>query len=327
VNKVCTFTLAVGVTVAAALAVATHARAEAPYVGSRLSDVWGVVSSDPYATLPHQAVTLGSMFGFLDDKILDASNRTLSDQNDILNPFQKLLHPNGLCLSGTWSITEPTPYTGYFRQGSRGLFIGRASTALTATEAGELRAFGFAGKIFPTLDPDEQVETANFFTIEDLGGTDRAHYLDALNTNDIIHISVTPETFLNTPVGVVVAQAFAAADHTLDITQTLIRQLYPIAELGEADPSSAVAPVWMMITGAPDVPRVDAVDFRDELRVANYPAGLRFDIRTADTGTRLGPKDWRTIGTIAITEDALSASCDHRLHFHHPTFRSPAPPL
>src|SRR5437879_5351903 len=77
-------------------------------------------------------------------------------------------------------------------------------------------------------------------------------YLAAINPHDIIHVTLTPEAFLNTPVGAVVAQAFATADRTLDVTQTLIRQLYPIAELGEADPSNAVAPPWMMITGSSD---------------------------------------------------------------------------
>lgn len=313
--------VSLGVAAAGMLVLAARAQADLPYSGSRFSDVWGTVASDPYPALPHYAVTVGSMFGFLDDKILDASNRTLSDRSDLLLPFRKLVHPNGICLAGTWTITQDTPYTGYFRNGSRGLFVGRASTALTATERGDFRAFGFAGKIFPTIDPDVQATTANFFTIENLGGTLRDHYLDARNTNDIIDISLTPETFLNTPVGVVVAQAFAAADHTLDITQTLIRQLYPIAELGEPDPSKAIAPPWLMITGAPDVPRIDAADFRDELRLANYPQGLRLDIRIADVGTRLGPKNWRTIGTIEITEDAVTDSCDHRLHFHHPPFR------
>ena len=35
--------------------------------------------------------------------------------------------PNGVCLTGDWMITEPTEYTGYFRQDSRGLVIGRYS--------------------------------------------------------------------------------------------------------------------------------------------------------------------------------------------------------
>lgn len=295
--------------------------AQPAYAGSSFTEVWNQVSSDPYAELPHDAVTLSSFFGFLENKLLEASRRTLSDRSDLLPRFRKLLHPNGVCLAGTWNITAPTPWSGYFRQGSHALFIARASTALTATRRGQFRAFGFAGKLFPTTDADAVVPTANFITIEDLGGTLRDHFLDARNTNDIIHISLTPETFLNTPVGAAVAEAFATADQTFDITQTLIRQLYPIAEAGERDPSRVAAPRWLLITGADDVPRVDADDFRDELRVANYPGGLRFDIWATDEGTRLGDKDWHRIGYIAFVADAVSDSCDHRLHFHHPPFR------
>jgi hypothetical protein len=303
------------------LALASRPAAADPYAGSSFNDVWRQVASDPYGTLPHDAVTLSSFFDWFENKILAASRRTLSDRSDLLPWFRKLVHPNGICLAGTWNISAPTPYTGYFRQGSRALFIARASTALTATRRGEYRAFGFAGKLFPTTDPDAAVPTANFFTIEDLGGTLRPHFLDAENTNDIIRISLTPETFLNTPVGVAVANAFATADRTFDITQTLIRQLYPIAEAGEPDPAQARAPRWLKITGADDVARVDASDFRDELRLANYPGGLRFDIWVADEGTRLGDKAWQRIGVIVFTEDALSESCDHRLHFSHPPFR------
>ncbi len=315
--------LAASITLALSMsmAAAPTAQAGAPYAGARFDDVWSQVASDPYAATPHTAVTLGSFYGFLQDHLLDSSRRTLDDRDDLLPRFQKLLHPNGICLAGTWTITEETPYTGYFKKGSEALFIGRASTALTATQAGEYRAFGLAGKLFPTTEGGAEVATANFFTIENLGGTQRAHFLDALNTNDIINVAITPTAFLNTPIGAAAVKAFATADETLDITQTLVRQLYPIAEAGLADPGAAVAPRWMMITGAPDVARVDAADFRDELRVAGYPGGLRFDIRVADIGTRLGPKAWQTIGTIAITADAVSDSCDHRLHFSHPRFR------
>jgi hypothetical protein len=303
------------------LALAPRPAAAEPYVGSSFNAVWRQVASDPYDALPHAAVTLSSFFDWFENKLLTASRRTLSDRSDLLPRFRKLVHPNGICLAGTWNITAPTPYTGYFRGGSRALFIARASTALTATRRGEYRAFGFAGKLFPTTDPDAVVPTANFFTIEDLGGTLRDHFLDAENTNDIIRISLTPETFLNTPIGVAVANAFATADRTFDITQTLIRQLYPIAEAGEPDLAQARAPRWLKITGADDMPRIDATDFREELRLANYPDGLRFDIFVADEGTRLGDKKWERIGFIAFTEDALSDSCDHRLHFSHPPFR------
>ncbi len=303
----------------AALVLPMAARGQAG-VGSSYSAVWSEVKKEPYTTLPHEAVTLASFFGFLHNRLLAAARRTLREEADLLPRFRKLLHPNGICLAGTWNITVDTPFTGAFAKGSR-LFIGRASTALTATERGRYRAFGFAGKLFPTLDPDAVVPTANFFTIEDLGGTLRDHFLDAVNTNDIILISATPETFLNTPVGTAAAAALSKADETLDLTQILIRQLYPLAEAGEPDPAQARAPMWLMITGAPDVARVHAVDFRDELRLANYPDGLRFDIWIADRGTRLGAKEWERIGYIDITDDALTDGCDHRLHFRHPPFR------
>ena len=299
---------------------ATPARAD-DYRGTSFDEVWSQVLSDPYRALPHEQVTLSSFVGFLQDKLLESSRRTLSDRRDLLPRFRKLLHPNGTCLSGTWAITEATPYTGYFKKGKRALFVGRASAALTATERGQYRAFGLAGKLFPTTDPDAVVPTANFFTIEDLGGTLRDHFLDALNSNDIIRISITSEGFFNTAIGIAVARAFALADGALDLTQTLVRQLYPIAELGEPPTTRTVAPRWMMIVGSPGVPRFLADDFRDELDLAHYPGGLRFDILVADVGTRLGSKSWRKIGVIAIDDQVSSDSCDHRLHFSHPRFR------
>jgi hypothetical protein len=42
--------------------------------------------------------------------------------------FRRLVHPNGICLTGLWQITEDTGYSGYFRNGSRALIVGRYST-------------------------------------------------------------------------------------------------------------------------------------------------------------------------------------------------------
>jgi len=98
--------------------------------------------------------------------------------------LEKLLHPNGVCLSGTWEITEPSNYTGYFAQGKQGLIIGRASTTLTNTKEGRNRGFGFAGKLYPTMDPSETAKTANFFLIDVLFGTHAKHYLDVALTSE-----------------------------------------------------------------------------------------------------------------------------------------------
>src|SRR5262245_58455306 len=42
--------------------------------------------------------------------------------------FRRIIHPNGICLTGLWEITEQTAYSGYFRPGRRALVIGRYST-------------------------------------------------------------------------------------------------------------------------------------------------------------------------------------------------------
>jgi hypothetical protein len=54
--------------------------------------------------------------------------------------FRRLLHPNGVCLTGKWQISEPTEYSGYFQAGSEGLLIARYSTCCTATQRGQTRS-------------------------------------------------------------------------------------------------------------------------------------------------------------------------------------------
>lgn len=303
------------------LALAAPARAGT----SSFDEVWDQIASDPYVALPHIPVTLDAFYQNWHDHLTDAAKRTLAVTDDLLPRFDKLLHPNGICLRGTWHIDATTPYTGYFATGSRGLFIGRASTALTPVRRGEYRAFGFAGKIFPTLDPDAPVTTGNFFAIDDLGGTLTDHFLDAPLTNDIIHITIHPSSVFQGPLATAVVRSFLIADQTLDVTQTLIRQLYPVSTLGVSDPRQAVTPTWLKITGAADVARVDRDDFRDELQLANYPDGLAFEIWAADKGSRLGSKDWHLIGRIDVDATVASDSCDHRLHFPHPPYRQQQP--
>jgi hypothetical protein len=289
------------------------------YTGSSFRAVWDQVASDPYARLPEDKVTVDSFYDVMTSHILAASKRTLTDRSDLLPWFQKLIHPNGICLAGTWNITADTPYTGYFRKGSRGLVVLRASTGMSEIHRDQYRTFGMAAKLFPTLDPDAVVETANVTLTEDLGGRKRDHFLDAESTNDILQIAPTGAAHLGTLVAL--AHAFTTAEKTPSIPQTLFRQVYSIGEAGEADPTAARSPVWLRIRGASDVPRVLADDFRDELRLARYPQGLRFEIAAADEGTRLTKKVWKVIGTIDITAEAVSESCDHRLHFAHLPFR------
>jgi hypothetical protein len=310
------------------IAVLRAVRAQPPaYQGSRFSEVWALVKSDPYAVLPEDRVTLASFFEWTENRLLDASIRTLNDRDDVLPPFRKLVHPIGVCMAGTWSISEDSKYTGYFAKGTTGLIIARASTALGETRRGEPRTFGFAGKLYPTDNPNHEplLPTANFFAIENLAGTYTPHFLDAAQTNDILYIEPRPGALFRGPLGVVALQSFATADETLDLTQPLVRQLYPIAEMGISDPVHAVAPRWIRIVGSQTTPRIDELDYRDELDIKHYPDGIHFDILVADKGTRIGPKEWHYLGEIHIQDTVASDSCDHRLHFSHPHFRSDQP--
>jgi hypothetical protein len=64
-----------------------------------------------------------------------------------------------------------------------------------------------------------------------------------------------------------------------------------------------------------DIPRVDAEDFRDELRLKNYPDHkLTYVIFVK----MFNETDWSRIGQIDFTEDAICEGCDKRIHFWIP---------
>ncbi len=292
----------------AVLGAAELAMADA-YTGSRYTEVWRQVKSDPYQVLPQQTVDLSSMYGFLESKIRASAERTLTDGSDLLPRFRKLVHPNGICLAGTWNITEDSDYTGYFSKGSKGLIIARASSAMSETKRGEYRSFGLAGKIFPTADAQhqEKLKTANFFTVDDLGGTLTDRFTDAPLLNEP---KMTKRVGLLGSFATLAAiiKAFRSADGNPGY-----RPLYPISQLGLNDPEQSVEPKWMMLKAASGQ-SIDLADFRHELRVRHYGGRLVFNIYVADAGQT----SWQKIGYIAFTDDAISDSCDHRLHFAHP---------
>jgi len=201
--------------------------------------VWKEVASDPYKTLPQESISFGKLFTFSKNIILNDAKRTLSEQSDIRSkPFDKLAHPNGICLKGVWRITQANPYSGYFKNGTQASIIARASSAMSKTKRGEIRAFGFAGKIFPNKKINTEY-TANFFLIDDLGGTDAAHYTDVALSNEP-QVSTTSEVLKNLLYALKVAKAFGDAD-----AHPNIRQLYEISELGEKVKSQSITPPQM----------------------------------------------------------------------------------
>ena len=277
------------------------------------NDVWSQVSSDPYETLPQTKVSYFKLSSS-DGGIARDAMRTLNDDADLLEPFEKLAHLNGICFRGGWKIDQQNPYGGYFKQGSEALVIARASTAMSNVKSGSTRAFGFAGKLFPTMQPRKinKQASANFFLVEDLGGTDAKRYRDVALTNEP-SISVTMEAVKNVAYAIKIASAFSSADK-----HPSIRQLYQISYLGENADAKVLTPKWMKIETA-DSQRVDKEDFREELKIKNAEA-LTFNVSVASEIVG-NAKVWRKIGVIKLDESATSSTCDRRLHFSHPKWR------
>ena len=285
---------------------------EKPYRATSFNEVWNQVASDSYKELPQTEVSYFKLSNSKEDVILKDAHRTLSDRSDILEPFEKLAHPNGICFSGVWEIDMPNIYSGEFKQGSKSLIIARASTALSNTKSGSTRAFGFAGKLFPTINPSEKntQASANFFLIEDLGGTDAEFYRDISLTNEP-PVSITLEVIKNALYGLKVSSTFSDADK-----HPTIRQLYEISQLGES--AKIVTPKWMKIEIA-DTKTIDAADFREELTIRDLKL-LVFNVSVANK-MQDEKKEWQRIGKITFDSSVVSKSCDQRLHFHHPKWK------
>lgn len=264
--------------------------------------------------LPHYQVSAANFIKDGVNLLVGDAQRTLNQTDDYYPRLEKHLHSNGICFSGTWNITQKTPYTGYFAQGAQGLMIARASAALTETQRGEPRAFGLAGKLFPTTNPNQKVKTANFFTVDVLAGTQRDHYLDVKMTNE-------PKTgfrFAVIPLAFRVGSVFNKADE-----QAGFRPVTAFAEMGLKQGEVAKSPRYFMVRGANSNKRNEAIDFRDELNIQKNHAGkpLVFKILVSNTSGDQDGSDWQEIGDLTFSESKVSYGCDRRLHFAHPKIR------
>ena len=314
------------------------------YAGSRFADVVAAVFANPYqrvwgatgeSPLPVHAVTFRSVASGMQR----ASERAVDSGADLRwgadrKGFTRLVHPNGVCLIGTWEITERTDYTGYFSQGSRALIVGRYSTCCTETRRGRMRSLSLAGKLFPTSDPNhaEPLRTANFLTQEDIGGM-RTHYI-----NDAELRNAPDVTAARRGAGIATLLATGAAFQRVD-KEPGIRQLYAIAELGKPEGTPTRTPEFMrlkVVSTQPRIPGAD-LDFRDEVMAQIFDRGdpapkrtLTFTIEVTDQGTVTGPGfrvrwrfgNWRAIGRIVFNNAVVSRNADGVLHFNHPTWRA-----
>jgi hypothetical protein len=326
--------------------------ADRAYVGSRFSVVREALFANPYQEkwgargqppLPVYQVTLASVlrgilpFG-LPYAFRQATARAVDSAADLRwgpdrKGFRRLLHPNGICLTGLWQITEDTNYSGHFRKGSQALIVGRYSTCCGETHRGHARSLSLVGKLFPTSDADhvEPLRTASFITQEDIAGD----YTDYINDAEVRNAPNTTAWRRGLGVGVLIVTGavFSFVDK-----KPSIRQLYQIAELGKAKDEPTRAPTFMRLLVAPEQPRVPGIDldFRDEIMAQIYDKGdaapkrtLTFHIEVTDEGTTRGApvyerrtfKNWRRIGKIVFDKAVASYNGDFVIHFHHPTWR------
>jgi hypothetical protein len=322
------------------------------YTGSRFAEVREAIFANPYrplwgapgaAPLPMQAVTLSSVLrgalSFGKNYVFrQATVRTVDSQADLRwgpdrKGYRRILHPNGACLTGRWRITEATPYSGYFRQNSEALVVGRYSTCCTETRRGNTRSLALVGKLFPTTDPmhSEPLRTAGFITQQDIAGENTAAINDAeLRNAPDVHAWRRGSGM---PILLITGLVFQLVDK--EPTQ---RQLYPIAELGKAPGEPTRCPKYMRLRVVPEQPRIagDALDFRDEVMAQIFDPGnprpqrtLGFVIDVSDDGATHGPgvaqhveiTNWQRIGRLIFDDAVVSYNGDHVIHFNHPTWR------
>lgn len=321
--------------------------------GSRYADVVAAIFANPYQRiwgaqgeppLPVYEVSLKTVFGGIASLALSGgqfrtdSARTIDSTDDLRwgpdgKGFRRLVHPNGVCLTGLWHIDEDTPYSGYFRKDSAALVIGRYSTCCTETRRGRTRSLSLVGKLYPTADTHHvtALHTASFITQEDIGGDDTEYINDAelRNAPDV--------TVTRRGAGAALLLKVALTFRRVD-SQPSIRQLYTIAELGKPPADPTRAPAFMRLLVAPDQPRIPGkdLDFRDEVMAQIFDAGdpfpkrkLRFNIEVTDEGETKGPafrerrtfRNWRRIGSLVFDNAVVSYNGDFVIHFNHPTWR------
>jgi hypothetical protein len=248
--------------------------------------------------------------------------------------FRRLLHPNGVCLTGRWEITEETEYSGYFRKGSAALLVGRYSTCCSETRRGHTRSLALVGKLFPTLDVNhpQPLRTAHFITQQDIAGENSDYINDAeLRNAPDVHVWRRGG---GVPILLVTGLVFRRVDK-----EPSLRQLYQIAELGKPAGELTRSPNFMRLLVAPEQPKIEgeALDFRDEIMAQIFDRGdptpkrtLNFDIEVTDEGSTHGPKlsqhvtfnHGRRIGRLTFDNAVVSYNGDFVIHFNHPTWRS-----
>ena len=320
------------------------------YRGSRYADVRKALYANPYRSgiagqepgpLPMFKSTIRNAWrGLLsgENKFRQASARAVDSRADLRwgpdgKGWRRIIAPNGICVLGTWEITEDNPYTGYFTKGSRGLTIGRFSSDGNETKRGQRRSISLGMKIYPTMDPDHPAPLvpASVIVQEDLGGmrTDYVNDAELVNAPSV-HAYRRGIYFL---IMLRAGPIFQRLDKVGDS-----RQVFEVAELGKPPDVQTVAPEHMLFKMTAGQRKIEGrrLDFRDEIyaHIFNpgdaHPTGvMEFDISVSSyarkTGvqglSRVAVEDWQRIGRLRFTEAVASYNADHVIQFHHPGWR------
>lgn len=283
----------------------------APLVSGQVSQELQVYQQ---GQLPQYAMNMRSVFEYGSAGLEKAAKRTVSDKSDYLDRLPKLLHPNGVCVMGKWQIAKDSPYTGAFAANTENLFVGRISVAMQETTSDSGRGFGFAGKLFPTLNENEPVATENFFSVDVLMGTNIKRFLDTATTNE-------PELGFDLwliKLGLKIASALTKADDNPGFR--------PVKNLAMMGTDSGVAPKyphWIRLSTAKEMKRNNQPDFRAEVvQAVEENKELVFYIDGSDTTKdRSKNSGWKRLGEIRVSQAVVSYGCDRRLHFSHPKLK------
>jgi hypothetical protein len=322
------------------------------YQGVRFSEIRNAVFASPYQrvwggkgepALPVYKVTLSSVLrGILpfgkQYLFRQATERAVDSHADLRwghdrKGFRRLLHPNGICLTGLWEITEQTGYSGYFREKSRALVVGRYSTCCTETRRGNMRSLALVGKLFPTTDVNhaEPLRTAMFITQEDIAG-ERTDYINDAELRNAPNVHAWRRG-RGVPILLLTGALFKRVD-----SEPSQRQLYQIAELGKPSSEPTISPQFMRLLVTAEQPRIEGagLDFRDEIMAQIFDRGdavrkrtLTFRIEVTDEGSTRGTpilqrrtfRNWRCIGRLVFDDAVVSYNGDFVVHFNHPTWR------
>ena len=245
--------------------------------GSRFRDVKAAIFANPYQTvwgdpnappLPHyqttkKSVYAGSFPGGRPQFKLARSERwipPLISVGEKMARLSKTGAPQRRLRHRRLGHHRRQPLFRLFQTSSQGLVIARISAGVTMTLRGIRRSYGIALKLYPTVDDnhDQLLQTANVFLVDDLGGTTASHLIEVELTN-APHVTGFNRGH-EIPVLLKEGLVFALVDR-----MATIRQVYPIAELGQAAHAQTNAPAFLRLQAASGQPVIDEQDVRHEV--------------------------------------------------------------